>query len=78
MNYKHRTLRAGLATLAFAAALATAAGPATADILLETPMSPSQSGVATDNGQHLLPISSGSSAPCLFTGCVIGGPSEYS
>ncbi|MFE3190197.1 hypothetical protein ACFXHA_14390 [Nocardia sp. NPDC059240] len=32
----------------------------------------------SDGGRQLLPISSGSSAPCLFSGCRIGGPDEYS
>ncbi|MFD6351718.1 hypothetical protein KHQ06_33230 [Nocardia tengchongensis] len=54
MNTKNRTIRAGLAALAMGAAVATATGPAMADIPL-TPISSSPSdiaGLATGSGQR--------------------------
>lgn len=54
MNTKKRTVRAGLAAFTLTAALVTVAGPATADIPLQTPASAGASDIAGSSGSGSL------------------------
>ncbi|MGW4534444.1 hypothetical protein ACWEOI_26225 [Nocardia sp. NPDC004340] len=74
MNTKNRTVRAGLATVALAAALAAFAGPASAEVPLTPTTTADQIATSLDSGSSALTSGSAAISNALFPPVNLGCP----